>query len=178
LAIDGPAYLTQKAEAELAKDQASSAVGTDTAGQPHDDGNGLAIDPNTVPVRPAKAQLTITPSTINVVAKGVGVVPGAIVCADLDAVDLVYGWYSDNWTDPRRGCFHEWSGPADPRRQYSLAGALPEAPHRLPGSTGATTRRGHKRNHHGHLYASIFGFGKIVADHCARPKSCSMAVVA
>jgi hypothetical protein len=123
LAIDGPAYLTQKAEAELAKDQASSAVGTDTAGQPHDDGNGLAIDPNTVPVRPAKAQLTITPSTINVVAKGVGVVPGAIVCADLDAVDPVYGWYSDNWTDPRRGCFHEWSGPADPRRQYSLAGA-------------------------------------------------------
>jgi hypothetical protein len=35
-----------------------------------------------------------------------------------------------------------------------------------------------KRNYHGHLYASIFGLGEIIADHCARPKGCSMDVAA
>jgi hypothetical protein len=47
--VDGPAYLAQKAEAEIAKTQASSAVGTDAAGAPHDDGNGIAAAPDTFP---------------------------------------------------------------------------------------------------------------------------------
>jgi tRNA_anti-like len=47
--IDGPDYLASQAEKELEKDQANSAVGPDTAGQPHDDGNGIAVAPDTAP---------------------------------------------------------------------------------------------------------------------------------
>jgi hypothetical protein len=45
--IDGPAYTASQAEKEMEKDQANSAVGPDTAGQPHDDGNGIPVDPDT-----------------------------------------------------------------------------------------------------------------------------------
>jgi hypothetical protein len=47
--IDGPAYIASQAEKELEKDQANSTVGPDTAGQPHDDGNGIPVDPGTAP---------------------------------------------------------------------------------------------------------------------------------
>jgi hypothetical protein len=57
--IDGPAYLGQKVEAKLAQDQASFAVGTDPATQPHDDGNGIAPapDPAAQPDRKASTDL-------------------------------------------------------------------------------------------------------------------------
>ncbi len=45
--IDGPAYTTSQAAKEMEKDQANSAVGPDTARQPHDDGNGIPVDPDT-----------------------------------------------------------------------------------------------------------------------------------
>jgi hypothetical protein len=45
--IDGPAYTASQAEKELEKDQANSVVGPNTAGQPHDDGNGIPADPDT-----------------------------------------------------------------------------------------------------------------------------------
>jgi hypothetical protein len=47
--IDGPAYIASQAEKELEKDQANSTVEPDTAGQPHDDGNGIPVDPDTAP---------------------------------------------------------------------------------------------------------------------------------
>jgi hypothetical protein len=57
--VDGPKYLASKKtaeqlEAELAQYQANSVERPGMAGQPHDDGNGIAVDPNTIP---AKADL-------------------------------------------------------------------------------------------------------------------------
>jgi hypothetical protein len=89
--IDGPAYLAQKAEAELAKDQANSRADPDTADQPHDDGNGIMVDPGTV-----TAIRAVSP---NAVAKGLSVVPGAIVCADLETVSMMFHWYAEHWED-------------------------------------------------------------------------------
>jgi hypothetical protein len=48
---------------------------------------------------PAQAQLTITRTTINVVAKGIGAAPGAIVYQDMDAVGMVFDRYSDHWEE-------------------------------------------------------------------------------
>jgi hypothetical protein len=51
--VDGPKYLAGKKtaeqlEAELAQYQANSVERPGMAGQPHDDGNGIAVDPNTI----------------------------------------------------------------------------------------------------------------------------------
>jgi hypothetical protein len=54
--VDGPKYLASKKtaeqlEAELAQYQANSVERPGMAGQPHDDGNGIAVDPNTIPAK-------------------------------------------------------------------------------------------------------------------------------
>jgi hypothetical protein len=54
--VDGPKYLASKKtskqlEAELAQYHANSGERPGMAGQPHDDGNGIAVDPNTIPAK-------------------------------------------------------------------------------------------------------------------------------
>jgi len=78
--VDGPAYLASEKEA------AALAAEPDAEAQPHDDGNGLAVDPDTDPA--------ISP---NALAKGLSVVPGAIVCADLETVSMMFDWYAEHW---------------------------------------------------------------------------------
>ncbi len=54
--VDGPEYLASKKtaeqlEAKLQQYQANSVEVTGMEGQPHDDGNGIAVDPDTIPAR-------------------------------------------------------------------------------------------------------------------------------
>ncbi len=67
--VDGPAYLASKKK---------------PTAEP-DGGNGLVVD---------SAAPAISP---NAVARGLSVVPGAIVCADLQTVSTMFDWYAEYW---------------------------------------------------------------------------------
>jgi hypothetical protein len=69
--VDGPEYLASKKtaeqlEAELAQYQANSVERPGMAGQPHDDGNGIAVDPNTIPAKATTPtlDLPVNPATV------------------------------------------------------------------------------------------------------------------
>lgn len=102
------------------RDQAAAAVEsskTSAESLPHDDGNGIAVDPDMIKEStslqedkvPAKANEESVlaplgegpsyPNVESVIAKEVSAAPGAIVCSNLDRVSFVFRLYAEHWTE-------------------------------------------------------------------------------
>jgi hypothetical protein len=86
------------------------------------------VAPDTIHVTPTQereAEKQPPPNTVPVIARGAGVVPGAIVCPDFQTVSTVFHQYSDYWEDAQQDAMtHGQSrllrGEPTPRPDFAL----------------------------------------------------------
>jgi hypothetical protein len=75
---------------------------------PHPVNGEIPVDPEVTDPTPTPTQErgaekpTQSPNTASVIARGTGVVPGAIVCPDLRTVNMMFQEYSDYWEDAQQ----------------------------------------------------------------------------